>query len=335
MKILYIGGTGTISSSCVAESLREDHEVWVLNRKQSTRRPLPAQVKVLQGDVTDRKFLEKLFSENTFDVVIDFLSFTAVDAQKMVEVLSGKVRQYIHISSASIYQKPVKRVPVTESTPVYNHFLVYSQDKIAGEQVLIKAYLEHGFPVTIVRPSHTYDDAMPPLMGDWTTWMRMIAGTPTVVHGDGTSLWTVTHASDLAVGLVGLIGNSPAIGETFHITSDEAHTWNEIFSTIGMAQGIKPTLLHMASDLYPIINPDWFWSHLVVGDLSHSAVFDNSKIRNFVPKFNPIVTWSEGAQRCQKWFEKNKSSVVADAQTTQMLDRILAAQKKTVASVSQ
>ncbi|MEO3808298.1 NAD-dependent epimerase/dehydratase family protein [Sphaerisporangium sp. B11E5] len=335
MKVLYIGGTGTISSSCVAESVRQGHDVHVLNRgRTSGRRPLPDGVTTITADVQDAGSVRRALAGETFDSVVNFLSYGAKDAEAMVDLLDGRVGQYVHISSASIYHKPVRKVPITESTTRHNPYLAYARDKIAAEDALHRAYEERDFPVTIVRPSHTYDDANPPLPGDWTAWDRIARGDELVVPGDGTSLWTLTHAKDLAVGLAGLTGNWQAIGEDFHITSDEALTWDGIYDAIARTSGRTARLLHLPSELLPKVAPDWFWSDLIVGDLAHSAVFDNSKIRRFVPAFRPTVTWSEGARRLHAWREAHPEQTRPDPTTDAVLARLVTAHRTAVSALA-
>ncbi|MEV5897526.1 NAD-dependent epimerase/dehydratase family protein [Nonomuraea fuscirosea] len=334
MKVLYIGGTGTISSSCVAESVRQGMDVHVLNRGRTAGvRPLPDGVTTVTGDVHDPESMRAALGGSSYDVVINFLSYGAEDAAAWVDLLAGRIGQYIHISTASMYHKPVRKVPFVESTTRHNPYSAYSQDKIAAEDVLRRAYEERGFPVTIVRPSHTYDDARPPLPGDWTAWDRIVRGDELVVPGDGTSLWTLTHAADFAVGLVGLAGNWPAIGEDFHITSDEVLTWNEIYDVIARTAGTEARLLHLPSEFLPIVAPDWFWSSLIVGDLSHSAVFDNSKIKRFVPAFRPVITWPAGARRLLEWRAGHAEHARPDAGTDALLGRLVEGHQAAVSAV--
>jgi nucleoside-diphosphate-sugar epimerase len=335
VKVLYIGGTGTISSSCVRESARLGADVHVLNRgRTSELRPLPAGVTTVTADVKDPASLRRALDGQEFDVVVNFLAYGAEDTSAWVKLLAGRVGQYVHISSASAYHKPVKKLPITESTSLHNPFLAYARDKIASEQVLERAYEESGFPATIVRPSHTYDDGHPPLPGDWTAWDRIARGDELVVPGDGTSVWTVTHAEDFAVALGGLIGNWQAIGEDFHITSDEAPTWNEIYTIIGRAAGTPARLLHLPSDFLPVVAPDWFWSDLIVGDLQHSVIFDNAKIRRFVPAFRPTITWSEGARRLASWRAGHPEATRPDATTDAVLGRLVQAQHAAAEAVA-
>ncbi|WP_405086255.1 NAD-dependent epimerase/dehydratase family protein [Microbispora sp. NBC_01389] len=334
MKVLYIGGTGTISSACVAESVRRGLDVHVLNRGRTTRRPLPDGVTTLTADVRDGDALRRALAGRTYDCVVGFLDYGAEDAAATVDLLDGRIGQYVHIGSASVYHKPVRRAPFTESTARRNPYLAYARGKIAAEDVLRRAYEERGFPVTIVRPSHTYDDAHPPLPGEWTAWDRVARGDEIVVPGDGTSLWTLTHADDFAVGLVGLIGNWQAIGEDFHITSDEALPWNEIYEVVARTAGTTARLLHLPSEFLPVIAPDWFWSDLVVGDLAHTALFDTTKIRRFVPSFRPVVTWAEGARRLHAWRSARPDETRPDAGTDAVLARLAEGHRLAAAAVA-
>jgi nucleoside-diphosphate-sugar epimerase len=326
LRVLYLGGTGAISASCVRLSVESGMHVSVLNRgRNSAERSLPPGVTVLSGDVTDDASLGAAVGDHSFDAVVNFLSYDAPDAERMVSFFGKRTAHYVHISSASVYGKPVLQTPVTESTPVHNRFLAYARAKLRAEQALNAAYQRDGFPVTVVRPSHTYDDANPPVPGGWTVLERLARGAPIPVHGDGTSLWTLTHAEDFAVGLVGLLGNPRAVGETFHITSDDVYTWDQIYGILASALGVEANLVHVASELFPVVAPDWFWSELLVGDLAHSAVFDNTKIRRFVPGFAPKLTFHRAAHRLVRWRQGHPASTAADASTNAVLDRIVAA----------
>jgi nucleoside-diphosphate-sugar epimerase len=333
MKVLYIGGTGTISAACVGESVRQGMEVHVLNRGRTARRPLPPEVTRVVADVAEPGSVRAALAGGDYDAVVDFLSFTAADATAAVDLLAGHCGQYVHISSASIYHKPVRRVPFVESTTRHNPYLRYARDKIAAEDALRRAYDERGFPVTIVRPSHTYDDAHPPLPGDWTAWHRVVRGDELCVPGDGTSLWTLTHASDFAVGLVGLLGDGQAVGEDFHITSDEALSWNEIYEIIGRAVGTPARLVHLPSEFLPGLVPDWYFIDGIIGDLQYSAVFDNTKIRRYVPAFRPTVTWSAGARRLAEWQRAHPEQSTSDPATEARLARLVEAHHAAAAAV--
>lgn len=323
LKILYVGGTGTISASCVRASAASGAEVSVLNRGRSAAlRPLPDSVTYLHGDIGDPDSVREALGARTFDVVVNFLCYDAKQAAEVVDVFGGRTGQYVHISTAALYHKPVRRLPLVESTARHNPFSAYAQGKMAAEDVLLAAYEREMFPVTIVRPSHTYDDAHPPLPGDWTIVDRICQGAEIVVPGDGTSLWTLTHAEDFAVGLLGLLGNPLALGETFHITSDDVYTWDQIYETIAAAAGVPTRLVHVPSDFLPIAAPDWFWSELIVGDLRYSVVLDNTKIRRYVPSFRPQITFTSAVPRMLRWRAEHRADTAPDPQVNEVMDRL-------------
>lgn len=321
LRVLYLGGTGTISASCVRLSSEAGMLTTVLNRgRNEGGRDLPAQVETLVADVADEASLEAVLDGREFDAVVNFLCFDAADARRKAAFFGPRARQYVHISSASIYAKPVRQVPIVESTPTGpNPPLPYATAKWEAEEAL------RGLPVTIVRPSHTYDDANPPLPGGWATVDRIARGEEIPVHGDGTSLWTLTHAEDFAQGLVGLLGNPRAIGETFHITGPDVYTWDQIYTIVAEALGVRPRLVHVASEMFPLIAPEWFWSGEMVGDLGHSAVFDTTKIRTFVPGFAPRLTFHRAAARMVAWRRAHPDLAGSDAGTDAVLDRIVGA----------
>lgn len=322
LRILFVGGTGTISASAVRRAAASGMDVTVLNRGRTTKRALPESVSVLTADVADADSVTAALGSLEFDAVVNFLIFGGADAAVAVDTYADRTRQYVHISSASVYGKPVLSWPITESTQVHNRFVPYARDKIAAERVFESAFAERGFPVTIVRPSHTYDDQNPPLPGDWTVIDRIARGLEVPVHGDGTSLWTLTHAEDVAVGLVGLLANNRAIGETFHITGDELYTWDGIYDIVAEALGTRAKLVHIPSELWTVGAPDWFWSELFRGDLGHSAVFDNSKIRRAVPAFDPTLTFPRAVRRMLSWRAEHPELTAPDAATSGILDRM-------------
>jgi nucleoside-diphosphate-sugar epimerase len=296
LSVLFLGGTGTISSWCVRRAVDAGIALTVLNRGTTTSRPLPDGVEVLRGDARDPQSVREAIGDRRFDVVVDFVAFLPEHVAADIELFSGRVGQFVFISSASAYQKPVGRLPITESTPLHNPFWQYSRDKIACEDLLINAYRGDGFPVTIVRPSHTYDDLRTPLLGGHGDIDRMRAGLPVLVHGDGTSLWTLTHSSDFAVAFTGLLGDQRTIGDSFTITSDEALTWDQVYRAIGAAAGVlDPQLVHVSSEaiarFVPSLGPG------LVGDKAHSVIFDNTKIKSIVPHYVCRVPYAEGARR--------------------------------------
>ncbi|HEY8281619.1 MAG TPA: SDR family oxidoreductase [Leifsonia sp.] len=299
-RTLFIGGTGVISSACVERALAAGHEVTVINRGSSTVRPLPAEVEVLHADIRDPESVHAVLGERSFDVAAEFLAFTPEHIRTDLRLFEGRVGHYVFISSASAYQTPPQRMPITESTPLRNPFWQYSRDKIACEDLLIEAYRERGFPVTIVRPSHTYDRTMIPTSGGWTDLDRMRRGAPVIVHGDGTSLWTITHNTDFAVAFVGLLGRPEALGDSFHITSDEAPTWNQIYCYLAEGLGVEADLVHVSSEsiaaAVPSLGPG------LIGDKAHSMVFDNSKVKALVPEYQARVPFARGAGEIVDWF---------------------------------
>ncbi|NOY59271.1 MAG: SDR family oxidoreductase [Calditrichaeota bacterium] len=321
MKVLYIGGTGVISSACSQAAVDAGMELFLLNRGES-KRPVPEAAKVLHGDVRDVAATRELLRHYSFDVVVDWIAYQREHIAADVEIFTGNVGQYVFISSASVYKKPPTILPITESTPLYNPFWQYSRDKIACEELLMQAFRERNFPVTIVRPSHTYDRTLLPFRGRYTVVDRMRRGEKVVVHGDGTSLWTLTHHKDFAAGFIGLLGNPAAIGEAFHITSDELLTWNQIFEIVAHAAGTKPKIVHVPSEHIAKFDPDWGAS--LLGDKSHSVVFDNSKIKRIVPDFKATIPFSRGAGEIIEWYDSNPQYQKIDEKFNALLERIIA-----------
>jgi nucleoside-diphosphate-sugar epimerase len=324
LRVLFIGGTGTISASCVRACADRGIATYVLNRGQSSSlRPLPPSVGVLTADINDAASVRAALGSHEFDVVVNFLTFTAAQAAEAAALFDGRTAQYVHISTAAMYHKPVRQLPIVESTARHNPFSRYAQEKIAAEDVLLRAYADQGFPVTIVRPSHTYDDAHPPLPGDWTIVDRICRGAEIVVPGDGTSLWTLTHAADFAVGLAGLLGHPAAIGEVFHITADDVLTWDQIYQTIAAAVGVPARLVHVPSEFLPLAAPGWLWSELITGDLQYSALFDNAKIRRYVPEFAPRITFAQTVPRILAWRAEHPANTGPDPATEEVLGRLV------------
>lgn len=327
LRVLYLGGTGTISTSCVRLSVASGMAVSVLNRgHNSAARDLPEGVTWLTGDVADDASLLAALGDQEFDAVVNFLSYDADDVQRMVKIFGSRTAQYVHISSGSIYAKPVQQLPVTESTPIAaNPVLGYATAKWRAELALQRARTEQDFPVTVVRPSHTYDDANPPLPGGWTVLDRMVRGEEIPVHGDGTTPWTLTHAEDFAQGLVGLLGNPRTLGEVVNITGEDVYTWDQIYTILAEALGVEAKLVHVASEMFPVVAPDWFWSGEVLGDIGHAGLFDTSKIRRFVPGFAPRLTFHRAARRMVRWRADHPETTAADATTDEVLSRIVGA----------
>ena len=322
LKVLFIGGTGVISSACVREAVARDLEVTVLNRGQSTTRPLPAGVRELRGDIRAPTSVREALEGLSFDSVVDWVAFNTNHLRVDLELFRGRTSQYIFVSTASAYQKPPSRLPVTESTPLRNPYWQYSREKIACEDLLVAEYRENGFPTTIVRPSQTYDATKTVLSGGWTSLHRMLTGKPVIVHGDGTSLWTVTHNTDFARAFVPLLGHTRTLGEAFHITSDDVLTWDQIALTLGAALGVTPRIVHVPSDVIASLDPEWGAG--LLGDKSHSMVFDTTKIKSVVPDWQPVVPFERGAREIADWYLANPSWQVVDDRLDALMDKLAA-----------
>lgn len=323
MKVLFIGGTGKISSAVTALAVEKGFDMYLLNRGQ-TDRPVPDGATLINGDIRDAASVKAALRDWKFDVVVNWIAFTADHIETDIELFRDRTSQYIFISSASAYQSPPVNLPVTESTPLDNPYWKYSQDKIACEDRLMRAYKEEKFPFTVVRPSHTYDRTMLPFQGGWTVIDRMRKGKKILVHGDGTSIWVFTHHTDFAKGFVGLLGNNRAIGEAFHITSDELLTWNQLHEIAGRAAGAPPLdIVHVPSDLINAFEPAWGVG--LLGDKGASMVFDNTKIKRISPEFMCTVPWEQGAQEMVEWYDGDASRRVVDEEYNAMADRIIAA----------
>ena len=320
-RILFLGGTGVISAACVRLAVQRGHEVTVLNRGRTTSRPLPVEVETISADLHDQAAVDAALGNREFEVVTQFLAFTPDQVEADISRYADRTGQYVFISSASAYQKPPASVPVTESTPLKNPFWRYSRDKIACEDRLMAAYRDADFPVTVVRPSHTYDDTQLPTMGGWTDIARMRAGRPVVVHGDGTTQWTLTHSDDFAVGFVGLLGRPEAIGNAYTITSDSAPTWNQVYEWLGRAAGAPARLVHVPSETIakavPELGPG------LVGDKAHSMVFDTSKLRALVPEFTTTIPYAVGAERAITWFDAHEEAQVIDRDLDSRFDELI------------
>lgn len=322
LRVLFIGGTGVISSACVREAVARDVEVFVLNRGESADRPLPPGVRELRGDAREPRTVRAAVEGLDFDSVVDFVAFDPAHVQADIDLFAGRTGQYVFISSASVYQKPPSRLPITESTPLRNPFWQYSRDKIACEDLLVAQYRASGFPATIVRPSHTYDATKTVLHGDWTSLARMRAGRPVIVHGDGTSLWTVTHNTDFARAFVPLLGRSRTVGEAFNITSDDVLTWDQITRALGAALGVEPTIVHVPSDAIAAADPEWGAG--LLGDKAHSVTFDNSKLRSVVPGWHAVVPFELGAREIVGWHLAHPAWQVVDERADTLMDKLAA-----------
>jgi len=321
MKVLFIGGTGIISSACSPLAISKGIDLYLLNRGKSER-GTPLGATVLNGDIRDRASAEAALQGHKWDVVVDWIAFTPQHIQTDLDLFAGKTGQFVFISSASAYQTPPSTLPITESTLLDNPFWEYSRNKIACEEMLVDAYRKHKFPYTIVRPSHTYDKTLLPFDGGYTVVDRMRRGLPVVVPGDGTSIWTLTHHADFAKGFVGLLGNSHAIGEAYHITSDEWLTWNQIFDLVASAAGTTANKVHVPSDV--IAGTDCGWGPGLLGDKANSSIFDNAKIKRAVPDFACTVPFSIGAREIMAWYDANPARQRVSEETNVLIDKILA-----------
>ena len=322
LRVLFIGGSGVISSEASRLAVRRGIELSVLNRGATHLRPLPPEASVLHGDIRDTASVREALGDREFDAVVDWVAFTPEHVQADIDLFRGRTGQYVFISSASAYQTPPSRQPVTESTPLRNPFWQYSRDKIACEDLLVEAYRETGFPATIVRPSHTYDKTKIPFDGKWTALARMRAGKEIVVHGDGTSLWTLTHSADFARGFVPLLGHPRTIGEAFQITSDDVLTWNQIAQTLAAAAGATARIVHVPSDA--IAAADAAWGAGLLGDKAHSMVFDNSKLRSVVPGYRAEIPFEQGAREIIAWYDEDPARQRTDARLDAVMDKLVA-----------
>jgi len=321
MKVLFIGGTGNISTAVSRLAISKGIDLYHLNR--GIRKVDIPGVKTIVGDINDAKAHHEL-SKHTWDAVVNWIAYTPNEVERDIALFKGKTKQYIFISSASVYQKPLSYPIVTESTPLCNPFWEYSRNKIKIEDRLNQAYGEFGFPITIVRPSYTYDTVIPIAMGGFTEYTvanRILNGKKIIVHGDGKSLWINTHADDFAKGFVGLIGNNRAIGHPFHITSDEILTWDQIYTTVAEALGCEANIVHIASET--ICKMDSSFIGPLLGDKAESAIFDNSKIKSFVPGYVATIPFKEGIRRTMDWFDAHPEMKVINKKEDEMFDRMI------------
>ncbi len=324
MKVLFVGGTGLISRACVLEALANGHDVWVLNRGTSRLENHVGADRTLIADATEEAQVRAALGGHHFDVIIQWTAYVPSHVEMDLRLFSD-VGQYVFISSASAYQKPPASWLITESTPLENPFWQYSRDKIACEEVLMSAHATTSFPVTIIRPSLTYGASQIPVaIGSWakpyTIIDRMRRGAKILVPGDGTSIWTLTHNTDFARGLIPLLGLAQAIGEAIHITSDEALTWNQIYNLVGAAAGVQPDLLHVPTDALVAADPELLGS--LWGDKVNSAVFDNAKLRRLVPNFHCDVPFAHGIRETVEWFDNDATRRDIDSQANLLWDRL-------------
>ena len=323
MRVLFIGGTGNISIAATRLLAERGVDVTVLNRGQSDV-VLPDGVRRIRADVRDRASVADAVRGEEFDVVVDWLAFVPEHVELDIELFGGRVSQYVFISSATVYRKPSPFFPLVEEAPLGNPDWAYARNKIACEERLRREHEEKGFPATIVRPSHTYGETWIPtaLAGqDYTVVDRMLRGKSTVVHDDGESLWTLTHNTDFAQAFAGILGNADAVGESFHITSDEALTWNKITETVAAAVGLEPRIVHIPSAFIASVDPEL--GEGLLGDKAHSLVFDNTKIKRFVPDFEAVVPFAEGIARSLAWFDADPARKAVDEERNALLDRVV------------
>jgi nucleoside-diphosphate-sugar epimerase len=322
MKVLFIGGTGFISTAVSRRAVAEGVELYLLNR--GLRGAPPEGTHALTADINQPEEVRAALRGLEFDVVVNWIAYTPEDIERDLSLFKGRIGQYVFISSAAAYQKPPAHYRITEETPLINPFWDYARGKIACEERLLRAYAEEGFPATIVRPSHTYETNFPVAVGGGGTYTiadRMKKGLPIIVHGDGTSLWTLTHAEDFARGFLGLLGNAAALGQAFHITSDEVLTWEQIYRTIAAALKVEANILHVPSDFIARVVPRL--AGTLHGDKKWSAVFDNGKIKRFVPDFRAVIPFGEGIRRTLEWFEEDGGRQRVDESLVEEMDLIV------------
>lgn len=331
MKVLFIGGTGTISMAITRRVVEQGHDLYLLNRGNRREEELKG-VTWLTADIHQEEEAAGLLEDHKFDVVADFIAFTPQQLERDYRLFHGRTRQFIYISSASAYQKPLSDYRITEGTPLANPYWEYSRNKIAGEDFLMKKYREEGFPVTIVRPSHTYDERSVPMgvhgdKGSWQVISRMIEGKKVIIHGDGSSLWTMTHNSDFAKGFTGLMGNIHAIGEAVQITSDETLTWNQIYQTVADALGVELRPCYVSSDFLDRCSKYDFRGSLL-GDKANSVVFDNAKLKRLVPDFVATKRFDTGVRETIANILAHPELQKEDPQFDAWCDRVVEAMEK-------
>lgn len=333
MRVLFIGGTGNISAACARLAVSRGIDLHILNRGNN---PLPVEgVTSVVANIKDADSVAQALGDTTYDCVVNFIAFTPEDIERDIALFAKRTQHYVFISSASAYQKPATSPFITESTPLANPHWEYSRQKIACEERLTQALRESGFPGTIVRPSLTYDTVIPLALCSWDEWTvvdRMLRGERVVVHGDGQSVWTITHSDDFAIGLVGLMGNPDSVGHAFHITSDEVLTWDQIHRCVGWAVGVQPQMVHVTSDDICGLFPEEEGN--LLGDKAVSTIFDNSKIKYFVPDFRARIPFAHGIRRTIDWFRADPARLVIKDASNQKMDRLLALADQRAAEVT-
>ena len=338
MKILMIGGTGTISSAITRQLAQSNNELWLLNRG-SRKNEVPNNVKQIIADIDNEAEVLRQIGDTQFDAVCEFIGFLPSQVERDIRLFKGRTKQYVYISSASAYNKPAANHVITEGTTLANPYWEYSRNKIACEALLLKEYREDGFPITIIRPSHTYCERAVPvsvhgLKGSWQVLKRMMEGKPVLVHGDGSSLWTLTWNEDFAQGFIGLLGNPKAIGEAFQIMSDEQLTWNQVYECVAKALNVTPKLYHVSSDFLAATSPkEWDFTGNLLGDKAVTVVFDCTKLKRAVPGFQATTRFDEGVRRCVAYILAHPELQEEDPEFDAWCERVIAAQEAAKASL--
>ncbi len=333
MKILMIGGTGTISSAITRQLSTSDHDLWLLNRGHR-QDEVPGGVRQVIVDINDEVEVLKQLGSEQFDVVCEFIGFVPAHVERDIRLFKGRTRQYVYISSASAYHKPAANYVINEGTTLANPYWQYSRDKIACEERLMEEYRKQGFPVTIVRPSHTYCERGVPTSvhgpkGSWQVLKRMMEGKPVIVQGDGSSLWTLTWNEDFARGFIGLLGNPKAIGEAFQIMSDERLTWNQIYQSVANALKVDYHPYYVASDFLAAVSPkEWELEGNLIGDKAVTVVFDCSKLKRAVPGFQATTRFSEGVRRSIAYLLNHPELQIEEPDFDHWCDKVIEVQEE-------
>ena len=338
MRILIIGGTGTISSAITRQLAASGQDLWLLNRG-TRKQEVPAGVKQIVADISNEEEVKRLLGDMQFDAVCEFIGFVPEQVERDIRLFKGRTRQYVYISSASAYNKPASNHVINEGTTLANPYWEYSRNKIACEELLMREYRENAFPVTIVRPSHTYCERSVPVSvhgpkGSWQVLKRMIDGKPVVVQGDGSSLWTLTWNEDFARGFIGLLGNPKAIGEAFQIMSDESLTWNQVYKCVADALGVAFHPYYVSSEFLAAVAPkEYDFTGNLLGDKSVTVVFDCSKLKRVVPGFQATTRFHEGVRRCVAHLLSHPELQVEDEEFDAWCDQVIAAQEQAKAAL--
>ena len=333
MKILLIGGTGTISSAISRQLAASGHELWLLNRG-NRKAEMPGSARQVICDINDEAAVLSQIGQETFDAVCEFIGFLPSQVERDIRLFRGRTRQYVYISSASAYNKPARSHVITEGTTLANPYWQYSRDKIACEELLMREYRDNGFPATIVRPSHTYCERGVPISvhgpkGSWSVLKRMLEGKPVIIQGDGSSLWTLTWNEDFARGFIGLLGNPKTIGEAFQIMSDEQLTWTQVYQTVAQALGVELKPYYVASEFLAAVAPKaWDFTGNLLGDKSVSVCFDCTKLKRAVPGFQATVRFDEGVRRCVAYLKAHPELQVEEPEFDAWCDRVIEAQEQ-------